>query len=199
MTPGSAAARLEPRSRASNAEFNPPLDTPFRVDRAWRDGHVRRRALVRRLSDSRHASVAAIVAPPGYGKSTLISEWSGHDARPFLWPGIDESAATDLGATASAILATLEQGGWLDARGKRKTRPDPLADLRAALRALRARGQAFVLVVDDAHRVAPDVLRGLTRVMIEESPSGATLAVASRSELPLPLGRLRASRTLVEV
>lgn len=199
MTPGSAAARLEPRSRASSPAYNPPLDTPFRVDPAWRDGYVRRRALVRRLSDSRHASVAAIVAPPGYGKSTLISEWSGHDARPFLWPRIDDSAGSDLGATASAILTTFEQGGWLDARGKRKTRPDPPADLRAALRTLRTRGQAFVLVLDDAHRLAPDVLRGLARAMIEESPSGATLAVASRSELPLPLSRLRAARALVEV
>jgi LuxR family maltose regulon positive regulatory protein len=199
MTPGSAAARLEPRSSASNAEFNPPLDATFRRDRAWRDGYVRRRAVVRRLSDARHASVAAIVAPPGYGKSTLISEWSGHDARPFLWPGIDESGVTDLGATASAILSTFEQTGWSDARAKRRTRLDPLADLRAALRTLRARGQGFVLVLDDAHRMAPEVLRGLARIMIDESPSGATLALASRSELPLPLSRLRAARALVEV
>src|SRR6185437_9784459 len=118
-------------------------------------------------------------------------------------PGIDEFAATDLGAAASAVLATLEEAEWLDppaeARGKRKTHTDPLADLRAALLALRARGQAFVLVLDDVHRMAPDVVRGLARVIIEQAPSGTTLALASRSELPLPLGRLRAGRALVEV
>ncbi|MGN6872337.1 MAG: LuxR C-terminal-related transcriptional regulator [Solirubrobacteraceae bacterium] len=199
MTPGAAAALLPPRPPSRNAEFTTPLDGPFRLGRASRDGYVRRRALVRRLSDSRHASVAAIVAPPGYGKSTLISEWEGHDARPFFWPAIDERAATDLGTSASAILTTLEQAGWVEARGKRKTRPDPVAELRAALRSLSARGQAFVLVLDDVHRMAPDVLRGLSRVMIEEAPSGTTLALASRSELPLPLGRLRAGRALVEV
>jgi LuxR family maltose regulon positive regulatory protein len=203
MTPGAAAALLPPRSPSRNAEFSTPLDGPFRMGRAWRDGYVRRRALVRRLSDSRHVPIAAIVAPPGYGKSTLISEWAGHDARPFLWPRIDESAATDLGSTASAILTTLQQAGWLDpapsTRGKRKASLDSLADLRAALRTLRARERAFVLVLDDVHRFAPDVLRGLARVMIEETRSGTTLALASRSELPLPLGRLRASRALVEV
>jgi LuxR family transcriptional regulator, maltose regulon positive regulatory protein len=36
-------------------------------------------------------------------------------------------------------------------------------------------------------------------VIIEEAPSATTLALASRSELPIPLGRLRASRALVEV
>lgn len=199
MTPGAAAALLPPRSPSRNADFTTPLDSPFQTGRAWRDGFVRRRALVRRLSDSRPAPVAAIIAPPGYGKSILISEWEQHDARPFLQPGIDEFAATDLGAAASAILTTLEQAGWLDARARRKTRPDPLADLRAALRTLRARGPAFVLVLDDVHRMAPEVVRGLARVMIEDAPSGTTLALASRSDLPIPLGRLRASRALVEV
>jgi LuxR family maltose regulon positive regulatory protein len=47
--------------------------------------------------------------------------------------------------------------------------------------------------------MAPEVLRELACVLINEAPSGTTLALASRSELPIPLGRLRASRALVEV
>jgi LuxR family maltose regulon positive regulatory protein len=203
MTPGATAARVPTRSESPSAEPTALLESPPDIPRAWRDGYVRRRILVRRLSDARHASVAAIVAPPGYGKSSLISEWARHDARPFIWPAMDGLAATDLNRAASAILTTLEQAGWSDglagSRGKHSPRRDPMGGLLAALRTLRARGQAFVLVLDDAHRLAHAVLRELARVMVHEAPSGATLALASRSELPIPLGRLRASRTLVEV
>ena len=58
--------------------------TPL-TGRRWREDYVRRAALVRRLSQSPEASLAAIIAPPGYGKSSLISEWAQHDPRPFLW------------------------------------------------------------------------------------------------------------------
>ena len=203
MTPGAAAALVRDRSQWPSAETTTVLESPLGKSSAWRDGYVRRGILVRRLLGSRHASVAAIVAPPGYGKSSLISEWARHDSRPFIWPGMDGLAVTDLTAAASAILITLDQAGWLDgpasSRGKRDPRRDPLADLLAALRTLRARGQAFVLVLDDAHCMAPAVLRELARVMVDEAPSGTTLALASRSELPIPLARLRASRALVEV
>jgi LuxR family maltose regulon positive regulatory protein len=40
---------------------------------------------VGRLVDERDKPLAIIVAPPGYGKSTLVAEWARTDDRPFLW------------------------------------------------------------------------------------------------------------------
>ena len=56
-----------------------------------------------------------------------------------------------------------------------------------------------VLVLDDAHLTPPAALRELVDVVTSQMPAGAMLAVSSRSEPPLPLGRLRARRALVEV
>ncbi|MGO9905736.1 MAG: LuxR C-terminal-related transcriptional regulator [Solirubrobacteraceae bacterium] len=179
------------------------LPTNPLVGRRWREDHVRRAPLVRRLSQSPEASLAVIIAPPGYGKSSLISEWAQHDPRPFLWLPTDELIAATVAEAAQVILTTLQETGWLDAHarssGQSRSRRGAVASLLGALRALRVRGQTFVLVLDDVQLIAPEVLRGLVDAMVDEAPPGATLALSSRSELPIPLGRLRASRALVEV
>src|SRR5688500_18699702 len=61
-------------------------------------GLVPRTRLVRQLMTS-DTPIALVVAPAGYGKSTLISEWETRDERPFQW----------LSSAAEAIAA-VEQG-----------------------------------------------------------------------------------------
>jgi LuxR family maltose regulon positive regulatory protein len=57
----------------------------------------------------------------------------------------------------------------------------------------------LVFVLDDYHLVThPDVHSGVTR-MLRHLPHGVTMAVATRTEPPLPLSRLRANGELVEV
>src|SRR5215813_1993103 len=54
-----------------------------------RPGCVKRTALVNRLRASR-APVVTIVAPAGYGKTTVLAQWMERDARPWAWVTIDE-------------------------------------------------------------------------------------------------------------
>jgi LuxR family maltose regulon positive regulatory protein len=110
-----------------------------------------------------------IVAPPGYGKSSLLDEWARHDRRPFVW--LDPAAlhSVDIEAGVRSILDGAERDGGV------------------------------VLVLDDAHLTPPAALRELVDVATSQMPAGAMLALSSRSEPPLPLGRLRARRALVEV
>src|SRR4029450_547961 len=61
--------------------FRPPV----------RPGIVRRNALVERLRNAETASVVAITAPAGYGKTTLLAEWAERDRRPFAWVSVDEA------------------------------------------------------------------------------------------------------------
>jgi LuxR family transcriptional regulator, maltose regulon positive regulatory protein len=110
-----------------------------------------------------------IVAPPGYGKSSLLLEWAEHDPRPFVWLAADALGSVDLASGADAILG-------------------PAGD----------RGEG-VVVLDDAHLACPEVVRELLQLLLAELPDGATVAVSSRTEPPFPLGRLRARRALIEV
>lgn len=64
-------------------------------------GTVPRTRLVRQLAGA-EAPIALVVAPAGYGKSTLLAEWAARDPRPFTWMPCPDDAAVD------AVVAELE-------------------------------------------------------------------------------------------
>ncbi len=141
--------------------------------RRFPEDFVRRPALVRRLIDAKDASLALIVAPPGYGKTAVLTEWAEQDERPFIWVDCGRRSPESV-ETGAAVLA-------------------------ARARASRTGGRGFVLVFDDAHLVEAELLGEAVRALMSDLPLGATIALASRTEPPIPIGRLRAERCLVEL
>ncbi|HEY3728832.1 MAG TPA: LuxR C-terminal-related transcriptional regulator [Solirubrobacteraceae bacterium] len=139
-----------------------------------RNGLVARPALVSRLQNARDAALALIVAPAGYGKSTLLAEWAQSDERPFVWIRLDARDRDPVVLVAS-LAGAVQEAAQAAAQG------------------------AFVLVLDDAQAVAPGVLEAAVMSLLEQLRPGSQIAVASRTEPPLPIGRLRAQRALVEV
>jgi LuxR family maltose regulon positive regulatory protein len=134
-------------------------------------GIVPRLPLVRWLTAAQ-APIAMLVAPAGYGKTTLLAEWAARDEREFTWLSAKALAADGDGAVAS--FARLVE------------------DLRSA-------GRPHVVVLDDAHRLATHVsMRRLADVAVG-LPEGSCLALASRRQLAVPVARLRAHRLLVEL
>jgi LuxR family transcriptional regulator, maltose regulon positive regulatory protein len=126
---------------------------------------VPRPALVARLTSVAESPLVLVVAPPGYGKSTLLAEWAEHDGRPFVWLG-----RSDL---------------------------DP--DVAPRIRAAHAAHRRAVVVLDGIEHLERALLREVLEVAIDGASSGLTVALASRTEPQLPLGRLRAHRLVVEV
>ncbi len=169
---------------------------------AFRAGFVSRPALVARLLDGRDAALALIAAPAGYGKSTLLAEWAACDERPFIWITLD-ARARDPVLVAASIAQAFEDVGWID--------PDVWPALTSSLanggtsalgrlmRSLDRDERSFVLVLDDAHAISPSVLKGVVPPLLEGLGQGSQVALASRTEPPLPIGRLRAHRALVEI
>jgi LuxR family transcriptional regulator, maltose regulon positive regulatory protein len=162
--PNGSAAHVDHRRTPHPAS----LDERSAASRSGRSRHsasIRTRALVRRLVDERDRPLAIIVAPPGYGKSTLVAEWARADERPFLW--------------ASAI------SGW--------------SELARLIRSARHRHSSYVLVLESAEELEPDRLSEIVLAALNELAADSTIAVVSRSEPQLPLGRLRAHRMLTEL
>src|SRR5688572_22847599 len=117
-------------SAMTSARVMEPARPPTRMwsDRPPRLGQaVRRPSLVQKLADATAPPLAVLVAPAGYGKSTLLREWARCDGRPFAW-------------------VTADRG---DDDGDRLR--DSVA--RAVDAAVGDTGAAYVLVVDDAHVV----------------------------------------------
>jgi LuxR family transcriptional regulator, maltose regulon positive regulatory protein len=132
---------------------------------------VRRPALVQRLADPAGPPLIVLVAPAGYGKTMLLREWESRDPRPFAWVTVDERDGEGEGLR-DAVERTVDAAVGGDA-------------------------ERFVVVVDDAHAVQSGA--DARAAMADELPPLATLAVASRRRLPLPIARLRVQQLVTEI
>lgn len=170
---------------------------------AFRRGLVPRPGLVQRLTDADHARLALIAAPPGYGKSSLVGEWAQHDQRAFFRIAL-AGGESDRGESAGqAVLHAFEEAGWIEPPTRSapaRLAPDEVTEaLTQLMRSIEPLGCSFVLVFEDAHLVGPAALRMVVGACLKDMPAGSTVAVVSRTEPALPIGRLRAHRELVEV
>jgi LuxR family maltose regulon positive regulatory protein len=157
------------------ARFRPP---------ARRRSDVQRNALVKRLVAGR-GPLAAVTAPAGYGKTTLLGQWASQDPRPVAWITAVETDNRPrlLAATIASSLRPLAQVP---------------GDPRRIERALAQLPEPVLLVVDSADRLDRDAL-ALLAGLAENLPDGSTMALASRRELRLPLARLRIDGRLTEL
>jgi LuxR family maltose regulon positive regulatory protein len=55
-----------------------------------RPGIVDRPLLLGRLARGYYRPIVSVVAPPGYGKSTLLSQWAERSGQPFAWVTVEE-------------------------------------------------------------------------------------------------------------
>lgn len=124
-----------------------PADT--RLPRL-RTGLVPRARLVRRLRKCRDVPLALVVAPAGYGKSTLLAEWAARDDRPFAWLSLDRGAGDAL-ARGFALL-------------------DDAVD----------REVPRVVVIDDAHRAPRSAIRRLADAACRLPPGAMLALAARR-------------------
>jgi LuxR family maltose regulon positive regulatory protein len=84
-----------------------PIDGRPRIRR----GAVRRDRLLRTLMQSSATPLVVVRAPAGYGKTTLLSQWSERDERPFAWMSLDPGPRATTLAAATRLLRTLPQPG----------------------------------------------------------------------------------------
>ena len=166
-------------------------------------GLVGRPDLVERLTALRGGSVALLVAPAGYGKSALLSQWAAVDPRRFAsvrLTAVDDDPAELLRSIARAVAELDERVGAAAAQAEdsRGRRSDAALE-RALLAALSDPELRCVIALDDAHVLqASETTRALAWLVDRLGP-GVAVALASRSEPTLPVARLRAGRRLVEL
>jgi LuxR family maltose regulon positive regulatory protein len=162
---------------------------------------VPRPRLTSRLTAS-SAPVVLVCAPSGYGKSVLIGQWSGQDPRPHRTLILGEEH-NDPALLVASIVAALDPIESIpDEVEAALANPEPSMDKAVLPRlgsALAKRAVPFVLVLDDFEHIDASPSLEVVSTIIGKLPPGSRIALATRSEPELPLGRLRANRELVEL
>lgn len=159
--------------------------------------------LVERLGRAVHRPVVLISAPAGWGKTTLVANWARQAERPVGWVSLDEGD-NDLARFWLHLIASLQQFHqgvgeaaliWFYARQA----PAVEDRLTMLINDLALAEETFVLVIDDVHCIHSSVVRDSLSFFVEHLPPNVRLILTSRTDLPLPLARWRASLQLVEI
>jgi LuxR family transcriptional regulator, maltose regulon positive regulatory protein len=199
--PGTAGTR--PRARRLTAAPTPTLDV-IRAKLeppAPRPGIVARPALVRALGRD-GGGVVDVVAPAGYGKTTLLAQWAHSEARPVAWITID-LRDNDPNVFLRHVVAALQEVMPVDTRllaslaGPR--RPPWPATLARTARVVASATRPFVLVLDDADLLETRESRSLLAALIGSAPPAVTIALAGRTPPKVPAQVLRRRETLREL
>jgi LuxR family transcriptional regulator, maltose regulon positive regulatory protein len=144
-----------------------------------------------------------VVAPAGWGKSTLVAEWLAHDGVTAGWVSLDGGDSDPMRFWRYLLLAADQAGspagaaalGRLDAAGS-----DVLRDvLPAFVNALVAADTPLVLVLDDYHLVTSAQVHASVAMLLERSPPQLHLMLITRADPALPLSRLRVHGDLAEL
>ncbi len=163
-------------------------------------GVVERPDLIGQLAVA-DVALTAIVAPPGYGKTTTAVELARAVGGETAWVTLESTEADPVRfwTYVAAALAAAGVAG-ADAIYERLASPEGVESGRAALRAAIEKHRSPVtLVLDDLHSIegSPQVEQGLS-AWLRHPSENLRLVCTSRGDLPLPVGRLRSQGLLTE-
>jgi LuxR family transcriptional regulator, maltose regulon positive regulatory protein len=184
-------------------KYNPPfelMESKLHPPGA-RTATVPRTALIDRLIAS-PASVIAVIAPPGYGKTTLLAQWAEKSGRPVAWVSVDRGD-NDPSVLLTYIATALDRVEPLDADmlqaiGTPRTENAAWVVPRLAS-ALASMRQPVSLVLDHIEDLESQQALDAIAELLVGLNSGSQIAVASRISPAIPMARLRAGGLLEEV
>src|SRR5437762_1007287 len=144
-----------------------------------------------------------VVAPAGWGKSTLVADWLRQDRVAAGWVSLDDgdddpkrfsrylllAAGQAMPAAGAAALRRLDAAG-----------SDVLRDvLPTFVNEMTSSDAPLVLVLDDYHLVTSAQVHALVTTLLDRCPPQLHLVLITRADPPLQLSRLRVRGDLAEL
>jgi ATP/maltotriose-dependent transcriptional regulator MalT len=144
-----------------------------------------------------------VVAPAGWGKSTLVAEWLARDRITAGWVSLDGGDNDPMRFWRYLLLAAGQAGSAAGAAAMRRldaAGSDVLRDvLPAFVNALVAADAPLVLVLDDYHLVTSAQVHASVAMLLDRSPPQLHLILITRADPALPLSRLRVREDMAEI
>lgn len=165
--------------------------------------HIPRQRLLERLNSGRGAKLTLVTAPPGFGKTSIIAAWVGQTGLPIGWLSLDQRD-NDPAQFFSHFIAALQN---LDSSLGNQTLVEVLASpvfsietlLTDLINEIAGLPGQYLLVLDDLHLVENQSIHLGITFLLEHLPRQLHLVIATRSDPPLPLAKLRAKGQVNEI
>ncbi|MFL5710615.1 MAG: hypothetical protein ACJ77W_01880, partial [Chloroflexota bacterium] len=172
-----------------------------------RDETLARHRLLDWLAAKVHHRVILVLADAGYGKTTLLADFSRRTRARTLWYRLDEDDRDWI-----SFLSHLVAAGRVHDPGFAPNTASLLGDLALGAPSCEAATEVFIrelsaiatqgalLILDDFHLVdeSPDI-RQIVREIVTAAPERLAIVFASRRMPAVPLARLRAAGEVAEL
>jgi LuxR family transcriptional regulator, maltose regulon positive regulatory protein len=182
----------------------PVLETKLYIPRRPA-GLVTRPGLIDRIREGTRGRLTVVAAPAGSGKTTLLAEWLAHrppddpvvgwlsldagDNEPaFFWTCIVRALQDVVPGIGQRALASLQA----------ETAPS-VATLTSLLNEIAMLDRDVILVMDDYHVIETPAIHTAVAFLLDHLPRPLHLVLATRTEPPLPLARMRTRGELTEL
>lgn len=146
-----------------------------------------------------------LCAPPGAGKTILLSSWLQTRRRPgpVAWLSLDRDD-DDASRLAADLLSALRSAGAIRRGGSLERLRPPRGARADAFLALLVNGLArlrmpLTIVLDDVHELASPQATGMVDFLVRHLPQSCHLVLAGRADPPIAIERLRVSGALTEL
>lgn len=185
-------------------DASPLLETKLYVPSSP-GGVVARPRLTDALRQGAAQKLTVVVAPAGFGKTTLLAGWlreTGDLESAAAWVSLDPSE-NDPALFWAYVIGALQRIHARVGANALSLLQSPHAPIAAVLSSLindvDASDADFTVVLDDYHVIDSAAIHSGMTFLIDHLPRRMHLVIASRSEPPLPLPRLRARGELTEL
>jgi LuxR family maltose regulon positive regulatory protein len=187
----------------------PLIKTKLFIPRLRKD-YVPRPQLLEKIEQGSKKTLTLISAPAGYGKTTLLAEWIDFLQKvdtpipwAVCWFSLDAGDNDPLRFLAYLTAALKKVNLELSTDNQEIIRSSdslyPKTSLAMLLNDLQEQNRSVLLVLDDYQFINnPAIHDGIT-FLLEHLPENVHMVIATRSDPPIPLPRMRAQGQLSEI
>ena len=186
----------------ANSSIDTLLITKLYIPRP-RPALITRPRLSNRLTEGLTHKLILISAPPGFGKTTILSDWISQSAFPFMWVSLDsrdnESARFWI-YFITAIQRLNPKIGRQAIEWLQSSSSVPMETIiTSLLNEIDSFSEPFAIVLEDYHTINSISIHQNISFLLDHMPDNMHLIITSRSDPQLPLAQLRALNEMIEI